>query len=212
LEKLIKKGAEADIYLTEWYGSPAILKLRRPKPYIQPILDKRLREYRTLHEACFLREARRLSVPTPLVYFVDPNRGEIYMQMIEGRRLKEVLIDPQDFDLSRVCEGAGRSMARLHQGQVIHGDLTTSNLIVSCDGKIAFIDFGLSLISPRLEDRAVDMHLLKRVLRSAHTDISDVVLKSILNGYGEVVSRDAVQRLIAKVCEVEKRGRYARVV
>ena len=49
--KLLKKGAEADIYLTQWDDSRAILKVRKAKKYRNPILDAKIRKQRTIKES-----------------------------------------------------------------------------------------------------------------------------------------------------------------
>ena len=212
MERLIKKGAEADLYLIRWRGLRAILKRRKPKPYLQPALDRRIRELRTLREASYLVEAKELGVPTPVVYFVDPFKAEIIMQMIEGPRLKDALLEPAEEDIKKLLELTGRHVARLHEGGLIHGDLTTSNFIIVRNRNVAFIDFGLAFSSHRLEDKAVDLHLLRQVLKSAHTDKADEAFDSILNGYEEIVGSKATKQLMAQIKEIERRGRYARVV
>ena len=159
-----------------------------------------------------MREARSLGVPTPLVYFVDLNRTEIIMQKICGTRLKDILTNSPKDSIEALCVATGRTIAKLHEGRIIHGDLTTSNFIVSNRNNIVLIDFGLSFVSTRLEDQAVDIHLLKEVLSSAHCNVANTTLDNMLEGYSEVAGKDHLQKLLTKVREVERRGRYARVI
>ena len=59
----------------------------------------------------------------------------------------------------------GRIIGNLHLNEIIHGDLTTSNILIvkeDNDLKIYFIDFGLSIVSNHLEDKAVDLYVLER--------------------------------------------------
>ena len=211
MEKLIKKGAEADLYLINWLNLLAVRKVRVPKPYFQPQLDQAIRSYRTSQEALFLRKARECGVSTPLVYFVDPKRAELIMQYIEGERLKEVLLTRSGDECVELCREMGRVIALLHSHDIMHNDLTPSNFILS-KGRLVTIDFGLSFISKKLEDRAVDLHLLKGVLISTYTEKADLYFNSTLEGYGSIHGEAFVNTLKTKIREIERRGRYARVV
>lgn len=211
MEKLIKKGAEADLFLIEWLNRPAVKKVRVPKPYFHPQLDQAIRSHRTSQEAIFLKKARECGAPTPLVYFVDPLRAELIMQYIDGERLKEALLTRSADDCVELCREMGRVIALLHRGDIMHSDLTPSNFILS-KGRLLTIDFGLSFISKKLEDRAVDLHLLKGVLISTYTEKADLLFNSVLEGYGSLLGEAFANTLKAKIREIERRGRYARVV
>ena len=211
MERLIRKGAEADIYLGEWFGRKAIIKIRKSKRYRQPDLDAGLRKKRTLHEASFLVDARNSGVPTPLVYFIDLDEAEIVMQYIIGTRLKEIITNCREKYNDILYLNVGRSIAKLHKENIIHGDLTTSNFIVMKNNILVLIDFGLSFSSQRLEDKAVDLHLMKEALTSAHSKVADEVFNKMLEGYSEVVGTKIVKDLLKKVREIERRGRYTRV-
>ncbi|MEM3386128.1 MAG: KEOPS complex kinase/ATPase Bud32 [Nitrososphaerales archaeon] len=207
----MKKGAEADLYLIDWVGLPAVKKVRVSKSYLQPKLDQALRTYRTSHEALFLKKARECGVLTPVVYYVDPKGAELIMQFIEGIRLKELLLSRAYDECLKLCEQMGKVIALLHQGDIMHSDLTPSNFILSKKGLVV-IDFGLSFTSKKIEDRAVDLHLLKSVLLSTYTDKADAFFNSVLNGYSSILGAEVVNILKVKIREIERRGRYARVV
>ncbi|MBI2938556.1 MAG: Kae1-associated kinase Bud32 [Thaumarchaeota archaeon] len=211
--KLLTRGAEAAVYLGDWFGQEAVFKIREPKQYRHPVLDSKIRRLRTLHEASFIAEARRLGVATPLIYFVDQERGEIVMQFLHGRRLKEIVNG--DVGGAEAVEGwcreVGRYVARLHLGRIIHGDLTTSNFIVVGD-RLALIDFGLAFYSTRLEDRAVDLHLLDTVAESAHHRSAERVTGAVLEGYREVMGEAEAEKVLRQLKEVERRGRYKKQV
>jgi len=213
MEKIIRRGAEADIALGEWFGEEVIVKRRVSKPYRQPRLDMLLRTRRTVREAAFLAEAREAGVSTPLVYFVDYREGELMIQHIQGRRLKEVLLeeDEGDEEVERLSSEAGRAVGRLHIAGIVHGDLTTSNFMVTDDGGLVLIDFGLSFHSEKVEDRAVDLHLLKQVLKSAHTDRAEDIFHTVMRDYLEVMGEDAVKKVLLKIADIERRGRYTHV-
>ena len=74
------------------------------------------------------------------------------------------------------------------------------------DKEIFFIDFGLSFFSRKIEDKAVDLHLLKEALESKHSKIWEKCYKAALGSYAEkaVDGKDVLERI--KI--VEKRGRY----
>ncbi len=211
---LIKRGAEADIYLVEWYGKKTVSKVRVPKDYMHPLLDKEIRRKRTLHEAEMLNMAKRAMVTTPLLYFVDPLNAEIVMQYIEGYTVKDLAsrLSINDPLLRQVIREMGIYSARLHAKGIVHGDLTTSNFILHPSSRLVLIDFGLAFYSSRVEDKAVDIRLIKEVMSSAHADIFDEVFRLFMDGYASIVGDDKAKMVSRKVREIEQRGRYARVV
>ena len=204
LVRLIKKGAEASIYFASWFGEPVVAKIRFPKAYRNEELDRRIRASRTSSEAKFLREARVAGVPTPLIYFVDLKNAMIVMQYIEGLRLKDLL----EANRLELCKEAGRHVAKLHSHGIVHNDPTTSNFILH-KGKLFMIDFGLSIHSSRLEDRAVDIHLIKEALAGGHSEIAPKAFSKVLEGYSEVLGDKEGALVLRRVAEIEKRGRYA---
>ncbi len=210
MEKQLKNGAEASLYHAEWFGEEAIRKVRVLKTFRQSALDIKIRESRTRHEALFLRDAKRTGVTTPLVYFVDVNKTEIIMQFIPGRRLKEIIDAYEEGNSLKWCREAGRHIARLHSGEIIHGDLTTSNFIIS-HNRLVLIDFGLSFYSQRLEDRAIDIHLLKMVVQSSHNIYAEKIMHAVLGGYQEIAGESGSLSLLERMNVVELRGRYKRV-
>lgn len=203
--QLMKKGAEADIYyLADWYGRQAIAKVRTPKSYRHPALDASVRRQRTIHEASLLSAAKVAGVQTPYVYFVDPERAEIIMEQVEGDVARDVL------DLS-LCRQMGRYAALLHKANIVHGDLATSNFIAAAGGRrLVFIDFGLSYYSERMEDKAVDVRLIKEIFSSAHISLRGA-FASFCRGYASIAGKNNTDRILANVKEIEQRGRYARV-
>lgn len=203
---LVKKGAEADIYLIDWYGKKAVRKVRKPKSYRNKLLDEEIRKKRTLHEAEMLSHAKRAGVTTPIIYFVDPKSTEIIMQYIKGNLVRDILA--KNLKLSR---SMGIYTAKLHKNNIVHGDLTTSNFILY-DSKLVLIDFGLSFYSDRLEDKAVDIRLIKEIMSSAHAQIFKKAFDLFVRGYESVAGSSLTSRILKKVIEIEKRGRYARVV
>jgi TP53 regulating kinase-like protein len=205
--KLIKKGAEADIYVTEWKNSDAILKIRKSKNYRNPILDKNLRKQRTIKESQTIMEVKSFGIPAPLVYFVNLEKSSILMQRIPGKPIHDL----PDSKVITLAKQMGNLVGMLHQNGIMHGDLTTSNFIFF-QNKVYVIDFGLSQKTIKPEDHAVDLRLIKEILNSAHAKIMEKAWKNFLTGYRSVVGTARYLKIIKLVSEIESRGRYATVV
>jgi len=203
---LIKRGAEAELYRGEWLGFDAIYKRRVPKTYRNKEMDRLIRSSRTSLEAKLLSESRRLGVPTPIVFMVDTERTEIIMSHIDGAPLKRLIggLDPEA--LRTTFQEVGMLVGRLHKGGIVHGDLTTSNMILK-DGRIFLIDFGLGDHDSSLEARGVDIHLMRRTLESSHHRVAKDAYASFIRGYSEAFGRGA-KEVIERVGEIRRRGRY----
>jgi TP53 regulating kinase-like protein len=206
--KLLYRGAEADIFVGEWAGSAAVYKFRKPLPYRLPELDEEIRGQRTIHEAAIIRDARSAGLKVPHLYYVSPGESLIVMQRIDGPRLKSYL-ESTSRD-GAVSEEFGRTVGRLHLAGIMHGDLTTSNVIVAENG-VHLIDFGLATHSLKVEDHAVDLRLIKETLVGAHSEVASAVMSSFLVGYTAVVGERRAREVTRKLAEIERRGRYARV-
>jgi TP53 regulating kinase and related kinases len=200
--KIIKRGAEADVYLIPWYENMAISKLRNPKRYRNKILDNLIRGRRTIHEANMLNDVKTTGIKTPFIYFLDPQRAEIIMEYIDGENVKDIL--SQEIG----CE-MGKYVSVLHNKNIIHGDLTTSNFIKR-KHDLYLIDFGLSFYSERIEDMATDIRIIKEILSSAHIHIFEETYQTFLEGYSECTNYN-FSRILKVVKDIESRGRYARV-
>ena len=205
--KLIKKGAEADIYITNWNNSKAILKIRKTKNYRNPILDSSLRKHRTIKESQTISEVKSYGIPVPLVHFVNLKNSSIVMQQIPGKPVHD-LPNSKIISLSKQI---GNLVGILHKNGVMHGDLTTSNFILF-KNKVYVIDFGLSQKTIKPEDHAVDLRLIKEILNSAHATIMKPAWKNFLIGYKSAVGASKFQKIINLVSVIESRGRYATVV
>lgn len=138
--RLVYRGAEADIYSGEWTGQGAIFKFRKPLPYRHPELDAEIRAQRTVREAQMIGDAKRAGVRAPYLFYVSQEESLIVMQEIQGPRLKSVLASGRDGE--EVSTEFGVAVGRLHRGGIMHGDLTTSNVLVNQSG-VHLIDFGL---------------------------------------------------------------------
>jgi TP53 regulating kinase-like protein len=205
---MIYRGAEAEIYLEDWYGSPAVRKSRIAKPYRVPELDSAIRRARTLHEANLMHEARRIGIPVPIVLHLDPEASTFIMEYVPGPTLKEELYLAPASVRRRRCVDLGKIVAAMHKGGVVHGDLTISN-VLSDDGRLYMIDFGLGDFSTELEDQGVDLLLLNRAMKSTHITFHTEIFESFLKGYSLAAGRKRQSEALAKMREIEKRGRYS---
>jgi TP53 regulating kinase-like protein len=211
---LIKKGAEANLYLEEFsdvlYPSGSgkvIVKHRISKHYRVHQLDLQLRENRTALEAKLFADAKAAGVPSPTVYEIDLLNMRLVMDFIEGKQVKVILSFLRPSARRKLCLLIGNQIARLHKAGIVHGDLTTSNMILTPQEKVFFVDFGLGEYNPSLESRGVDLHLLKRALQSTHFNIANKAYRAVLTGYKREFGKCA-DEVIARVEEIEKRGRY----
>ncbi len=198
-ETILAKGAEAKIILLNNF----IIKDRTKKSYRIPELDDKIRKLRTRSEAKLLNKASKI-IPIPDVMKVDEKAKEIRMEFIDGKKLSDHL---DNFPLKKqkeICKSVGENAAKLHDAEVIHGDLTTSNMILK-DNKIYFIDFGLGFNSHKFEDKAVDIHLLRQALEAKHFKHWETLFKEVLKAYSK--SKDS-KIVLERLKAVEKRGRY----
>ena len=237
---LITQGAEGRLYKTTYLfpNLPSALKYRPPKAYRHPVLDQRLTRQRILAEARILVKCRREGVPVPAVYAVEESMGCLMVEWIEGEpvrvRVNEWLaankvtpgVDVSAEDLERIrgseelrrfMRSVGEAVGRLHQVGVVHGDLTTSNMMLRpsepgggvLSGDIVLIDFGLASVSILVEDRAVDLYVLERAFGSTHPRAEDI-FNEVLEGY-KVTFKQA-PTTIKKLEEVRLRGRKRSMV
>jgi Kae1-associated kinase Bud32 len=185
----LAQGAEAVIFR----DADRILKERIPKSYRLAAIDDRLRRVRTRKEVKILKS---LPVPGPGFISVDMDRMIITMSYLDGPRVVDIL---EQSDYRAVSHEIGVKLRTMHDHHIIHGDLTTSNMILF--GELHFIDFGLSFTSTKIEDKAVDLHLLRTALESKHYTIWEACFAEVLKGYND-------PRVALRLDQVEGRGRY----
>jgi TP53 regulating kinase-like protein len=207
---LLYRGAEADVIKAEWCGMPAVYKVRKRLPYRLAELDAEIRRQRTLREGEMIRSAKRTGVCAPYLYFVDPGRATLVMEFIEGERMKDLVSSIPSRESSPLFDQLGAEVARLHAAGIMHGDLTTAN-VLRRNRELVFVDFGLSVHSSRVEDHAVDLRLIKETIVGAHSEIAQPALASLFHGYGGVVGDRRAAAVFRQLKAIERRGRYARV-
>jgi Kae1-associated kinase Bud32 len=194
--KLIAQGAESKLFRDD----DQLIKKRVKKSYRIKELDEFLRKHRTRVEARMLRKAGKIISVPKLVSVKD---YEISMKFIDAPVLRDLIPSLKDFD--KVMSQVGRAVAKLHSHNIIHGDLTTSNMIVK-DSELFLIDFGLSESSTKVEARAVDLHVLKQALKSKHYKEFKKAWRLIKESYVENYSKG--DEVLKRLKVVEGRGRY----
>ena len=212
-EKLIRKGAEANLYYGRWFGKEVIFKHRVPKKYRLEELDKSIRTKRTLNEARALIKVKNYGLNCPQVYEIDVESSIIVMKFIEGEKLKDVLEKLDNQKKIKVFKKIGTFIAILHQNGHVHGDITTSNMIITNNDELFLIDFGLHDYSDSIEDKSVDLHLLKRVLISSHGKDHETCYNAFLEGYKAEYKKakpDESNAIIKNIGVIETRGRYVK--
>ncbi|CAM9003012.1 unnamed protein product [Rhodiola kirilowii] len=212
---LIKQGAEARVFESNFGGRRSVVKERFSKKYRHPSLDAMLTIKRLNAEARCMTKARRLGVLTPVLYAVDTVQHTLTFEYVEGRVVKDVLLE---FGTNRVDEEGmtnltvqiGVAIAKLHDGGLVHGDLTTSNMLIEiATNKLVLIDFGLSYTSSLPEDKAVDLYVLERALLAMHSSCGNVI-ECILSAYKK--SSKQWSSSMNKLAEVRQRGRKRTMV
>ncbi|MBI2656772.1 Kae1-associated serine/threonine protein kinase [Candidatus Woesearchaeota archaeon] len=196
MKTLIAQGAEARLFLED----NEILKNRFKKLYRIKEIDEKLRGSRTRREAKILQKLEAIDFPAPKLIKND-EKENLVIEKIHGKLVKDVL---EKSDYKKLCSEIGQKIGVLHNNSIIHGDLTTSNMILN--KKIYFIDFGLSFFSEKAEDRAVDLHLLMEGLESKHYRVWEGCFKCAIDAYRKEAKKS--QETLKRLGIVEKRGRY----
>eukprot|EP00884_Botryococcus_braunii_P013574 jgi/Botrbrau1/22217/Bobra.168_1s0048.1 len=210
--KLVAQGAEARVFEGTFLGRPTILKQRFNKKYRHPYLDAKLTTSRLKGEVRSIVKARKVGVRTPVVYYVEFEANAIYMEKVPGRSLKELMLSAKLSEQERhdLLTEVGRVVAAIHDGGLVHGDLTTSNILVrDSDRALVMIDFGLAYNSTIPEDKAVDLYVLERAFTSAHA-AEDTAFNTVLASYRQH-SRNW-SSVLNKFAEVRMRGRKRAMV
>jgi len=195
---LLRQGAEAKIYTGTFLGQKSIVKERFSKKYRHPQLDERLTKERLKGEIRSLMRCKIANIRTPTIYFVDMNNGLFVMEYLDSATTCREYIDSllknstANFDetrskLTNLSMKIGQILGQMHKNNVIHGDLTTSNMMVQKETdnggyKICLIDFGLGFAEGSPEDKGVDLYVLERALISTHPN-TEFMFDAVINSY-----------------------------
>jgi TP53 regulating kinase-like protein len=205
---MIKRGAEASLWKMTLFGRACIAKYAEPKRWRVPALDEKLRSDRLQSEARSNIRCMRLGIPVAPILFIDRPLGIFVMEELTGPTVKQLLFDGTDLTIPEVVRQLGLLIAKLHQHDIIHSDLTTSNFMLH-KGIVHAIDFGLSYVSSNVEDKAVDIYVLERAFRSSHPGKDDL-LEVVLNTYFAALPK--CEAIKARLKKVRARGRKRSMV
>ncbi len=156
-----------------------------------------------------LNEAKTAGVEAPFLYDVDVRGATLVMEYVEGDRVKDLIGSLSAKETEEVFIQFGADAAKLHSAGIMHGDLTTAN-VVRRGQRMVFMDFGLSIHTSRLEDQAVDLRLIKETLVGAHPGVAPAALEALYRGYAAGVGSGRARAVLNQLRSVERRGRYAR--
>lgn len=199
-EKILSRGAEAVIMKK----NSKVIKSRIPKGYRHPKLDEKLRTKRTRSEVKILEKAYKI-IPVPKILKISEEKKEIELEYLSGKKLSECLSKLKS--VHSICRQIGKNLSLLHELGLIHGDLTTSNIIFNeKNKKVYFIDFGLGFHSDRAEDKAVDLYIISQALEAKHSKISKKCFKIILESYKKHSKKS--EEILKRLEKVKSRGRY----
>ena len=206
--ELLHEGAEATVTEGFWLGREAVLKSRRPRAYRHPDLDRRLTKQRLSVEARVLSKLSRSGFPCPSLIYLDQQNSQILMTRVDGRPLYHLLKEGEAS--SKVLRNLGSLIRRLHIQGVSHGDLTTHNVMITDDGTLFLIDFGLSRQSPELEHMGLDLQVLNECLGASHSTIIDGI-EAVCEGYlsEEGLNKsESAETVIDRFNKITSRVRY----
>ena len=190
------RGAEATLTRK---GS-LLVKTRLEKNYRVKELDVKIRKLRTRSEFKIIKHLNAHGVKCPHVFNINETNFEFELEQLPGNLLRVALSNASSKDAAKLCEKAGREIAKTHNAGVVHGDSTTSNLLVSPEGEVYVIDFGLSEMTNSNEERALDLQLFKKT-------VSLVLFEAFLKGYVSEMN-EAAKPVLERLENIEKRGRY----
>ncbi|MBI2145328.1 Kae1-associated serine/threonine protein kinase [Candidatus Woesearchaeota archaeon] len=198
--KILSRGAEAVVYT----DAKTVVKQRQPKKYRINEIDEKLRLHRMRREVKVIEALQQLGVPVPKVLDADEKTTTITLQLIDGKKVRDTL---NDSNCKLLAANIGKSIGTMHNNNITHGDLTTSNIIHgNRDGRAYLIDFGLSLFSNKDEDKAVDLHLFRQALKSSHSRIAEKCFAAAMTAYKQ--SNGGWKEVLIRLGKVEERGRY----
>ena len=199
-------GAEAVLLKDEWLGFQVLKKIRLPKSYRIKQIDDELRNSRTISESKLIMASRDVEVKTPYIFDIDLDSSTITMEFIEGKLVKDVLNSEDTLEEKlHYVELMGEQVGKLHNSDIIHGDLTTSNILIK-NRELVFIDFGLGKFSQAIEDKAVDILLIKKCFTSTHAEFERDYFTTFQKGYMSTMSK--AKSIFRRAIKVEARARH----
>ena len=210
VEKVLHQGAEATVTAGSWMGKSAVLKMRKPRGYRTPHLDRKLTRQRLTVEARALGRLQYHNLSAPSIIDLDLEQGWILMSKIEGITLFDYLNNKNNL-ISEKIKLFGATIRELHEIGISHGDLTTHNVLIDNGGNLSLIDFGLAKILPELEHLGLDLQVLNECLTASHSEYENAV-EDMVAGYlsADSEKEDVISapEVISRFNEIRGRVRY----
>ncbi|XP_034655276.1 LOW QUALITY PROTEIN: EKC/KEOPS complex subunit TP53RK [Drosophila subobscura] len=216
-KEIIKQGAEARLYLGKYEGETCLIKERFVKKYRHPDLDKQITRRRMKAEMKTAARCLAAGVLVPKVLHLDYRTHTLYIEYYAKAKtakefIQETVATQEPGEAKKIlqdlCCRIGVIVGRMHFDHIIHGDLTTSNILIDPQENkydIVFIDFGLSHYDKGAERKGVDLYVLERALLSTHSE-QPYLFDFILEGYRVQCGAEGLL-VLAKFEEVRARGR-----
>ena len=204
----IHRGAEADLLLSTLDHWQTVIKRRTKKEYRHESLDGSIRHDRTFSEADAIHQAKLAGAKVPSIIGIESETSSILMTHVEGTILRDGLDRMSRKETATLFRALGYQVGLLHTGGIVHGDLTTSNVIVNKSGSPFIVDFGMARRSVSAEDRGVDLHLLRRSITTSHVKDVSPLLGALAGGYAEAAGVRVRDSTWGKAREIARRGRY----
>lgn len=185
----LKQGAEAILYVGEYENKECLIKERFQKKYRHPTLDESLTKRRMRSEVNSIKRCVKAGILVPELYKVDFDERKLSMEYLEKSiTVKSYIIDKIEIENSlehkdklivQLSNSIGTVIGKLHLNNIIHGDLTTSNMLINpkvndddfTEYDLIMIDFGLAWTHTQLKNKAVDLYVFERALSSTHASI-----------------------------------------
>ena len=202
------RGAEAELYYSTFHPWKTVIKHRVRKAYRNSSLDDKIGRERTLTEASILHEAKAAGARVPSIIRIELETNTIMMTQIEGTVARQALDKMKLKEATKIFRSLGNQIGLLHAAGIVHGDLTTSNVIVTPSGAPFIVDFGLSRRSLEPEDMGVDLHLLQRSIVASHIQDNSTLINAMIEGYRQSAGEKIARSTLAKTREIARRGRY----
>ncbi|XP_063703147.1 EKC/KEOPS complex subunit TP53RK [Culicoides brevitarsis] len=217
--ELLQQGAEGRIFIGDYKGQRCLVKERFVKNYRHPDLDAHLTKTRIKAEQKAVERCTKAGVLTPKIFEADIKDRKIYMEYLETSITSKQYIIEHGSNaalMEKLATAIGTAVGKMHANNIIHGDLTTSNMLIKpktedfADYDLVMIDFGLSQYSTTTEDKGVDLYVLERALLSTHSKVEGLFPK-ILEAYCTENAKGS-KEVVAKLEEVRLRGRKRTMV
>lgn len=219
--EIISQGAEAKLFIGDYKGRKCIIKERFQKKYRHPELDAQLTKERMRAESKAISRCVSAGVLVPKLFYMDLNERRIYMEYFDKsitakKYINEYLATIEDTEkreklIKKLADRIGAVIGIMHANNLIHGDLTTSNILLDpkdgdefIDYNLVMIDFGLASYGHNAEQKSVDLYVLERALISTHSSVLNF-FETILNSYKANYSN--CKETISKFEDVRARGR-----